>query len=201
MQAASTRFNGTLKKWNAERGFGFVMAEQGGQDLFLHVSAMPKDGWIPVVGEPLSFEVELDSEGRKRAVRVRRPGVPVAATSSGAERARHQARQPAQRTGSGASFGKSLIAFLLVVSLGWYAYGQYAERAEALRAPPQSIRSQAPLTAPQIRPPAFQCDGRKHCSQMNSCSEAKLFLKNCPGMEMDGDGDGVPCEQQWCFGN
>lgn len=30
---------------------------------------------------------------------------------------------------------------------------------------------------------------------MNSCSEAKLFLKHCPGMEMDGDGDGIPCEQ------
>jgi hypothetical protein len=30
---------------------------------------------------------------------------------------------------------------------------------------------------------------------MGSCSEAKLFLKNCPGMEMHGDGDGVPCEQ------
>jgi hypothetical protein len=93
------------------------------------------------------------------------------------------------------------VAFLLVASLGWYAYGHYVERAAALRAPPQSMRSQAPLTAPQIRPPAFQCDGRKHCSQMSSCSEAKLFLKNCPGMEMDGDGDGVPCEQQWCVGN
>ena len=107
MQAASTRFNGTLKKWSAERGFGFVMAEQGGQDLFLHVSAMPKDGWIPVIGEPLSFEVEIDSEGRKRAVRVRRPGVPVAATSSDGERARHLARQPAQSAGSGASFGSA----------------------------------------------------------------------------------------------
>jgi cold shock CspA family protein len=44
MQASATRFNGTLKKWNAERGFGFVVSEQGGQELFLHVSAMPRDG-------------------------------------------------------------------------------------------------------------------------------------------------------------
>jgi hypothetical protein len=36
---------------------------------------------------------------------------------------------------------------------------------------------------------------------MSSCSEAKLFLKNCPEMEMDGDGDAEPCEQQWCVGN
>ncbi len=49
-----------------------------------------------------------------------------------------------------------------------------------------------------VKPPAFKCDGRKYCSQMTSCSEAKLYLKNCPGVEMDGDHDGVPCEQQWC---
>jgi hypothetical protein len=33
---------------------------------------------------------------------------------------------------------------------------------------------------------------------MQSCEEAKFFLRKCPGTEMDGDGDGVPCEQQWC---
>lgn len=43
-----------------------------------------------------------------------------------------------------------------------------------------------------------RCDGRKRCTQMRSCEEATWFLKNCPGMEMDGDGDGVPCERQWC---
>lgn len=44
----------------------------------------------------------------------------------------------------------------------------------------------------------YKCDGRTHCSQMTSCSEAKFFLENCPGTEMDGDNDGVPCERQWC---
>ena len=44
----------------------------------------------------------------------------------------------------------------------------------------------------------FTCDGRTHCSQMKSCAEAKYFLANCPGVKMDGNGDGIPCEQQWC---
>lgn len=63
-------------------------------------------------------------------------------------------------------------------------------------------RHAAPVqtAAPKIKQPAFQCDGRKLSSQMRSCSEAKLFLRNCTGMEMegDGDGDGIPCEQQLC---
>ena len=44
----------------------------------------------------------------------------------------------------------------------------------------------------------YQCDGRTVCSQMRSCREAKYFLQHCPGTTMDGDNDGVPCEQQWC---
>ena len=58
----------------------------------------------------------------------------------------------------------------------------------------------APAPAPKPAPAVLnaRCDGRKRCSQMRSCEEATWFLKNCPGMEMDGDGDGVPCERQWC---
>ena len=44
----------------------------------------------------------------------------------------------------------------------------------------------------------FSCDGRRHCSQMKSCAEAHFFLANCPGVKMDGDKDGIPCEEQWC---
>lgn len=46
---------------------------------------------------------------------------------------------------------------------------------------------------------SFRCDGRKHCSQMSSCAEAKYFLAHCPGVKMDGDADGIPCEEQWCY--
>lgn len=45
---------------------------------------------------------------------------------------------------------------------------------------------------------AFRCDGRKYCSQMSSCREATYFLQHCPGVKMDGNNDGVPCEEQWC---
>jgi hypothetical protein len=44
----------------------------------------------------------------------------------------------------------------------------------------------------------YRCDGRIYCSQMRSCAEATYFLKHCPGVKMDGNNDGVPCERQWC---
>ena len=43
----------------------------------------------------------------------------------------------------------------------------------------------------------YSCDGRTWCSQMHSCEEATYFSHHCSST-MDGNGDGVPCEKQWC---
>jgi Excalibur calcium-binding domain len=69
-------------------------------------------------------------------------------------------------------------------------------RAAAASAAAASPREVAPTPAPIAG--GFNCDGRTHCSQMRSCEEAKYFLANCPGVKMDGDGNGIPCEKQWC---
>jgi cold shock CspA family protein len=53
-----TRIEGSLSRWNDDRGFGFITPRQGGSDVFVHVSAFPRDGRRPCIGEPLSFEVE-----------------------------------------------------------------------------------------------------------------------------------------------
>ena len=45
----------------------------------------------------------------------------------------------------------------------------------------------------------FNCDGRQHCSQMNSRAEAEYFVRNCPNTKMDGDNDGEPCENDSRF--
>lgn len=78
------------------------------------------------------------------------------------------------------------------------------QRQEASAAPGTTpalpVPSAAPpkVTAPASPAASFRCDGRTYCSQMRSCAEAKYFLANCPGVKMDGDGDGIPCEDQWC---
>ena len=66
-------------------------------------------------------------------------------------------------------------------------------RAATAAAAQENGASAAPTTTG-----GFSCDGRKYCSQMKSCAEAKYFLTNCPGVKMDGDRNGTPCEQQWC---
>ena len=76
-------------------------------------------------------------------------------------------------------------------------FGRDAPKSLKRMHPETGVRSARPEAASDTRSP-YQCDGRTHCSQMISCEEAEFFLANCPGLKMDGGGDGVPCEKQWC---
>ena len=186
------RYTGVLKKWNSERGFGFIEADDGGQEIFAHISAFARNSPPPTVGERLSFEVEPDRNGKRSAVRVRRPGEEAAKAAP-----RQLRRSEARASSKSGRFMGALIGLLLVGGVAWLGYSQYASRAAvhgaALPAPPVAL-SPAKLPVPSD----FRCDGRNTCGQMTSCREATLFLQNCPGMQLDGNGDGVPCEQQWC---
>jgi len=61
------RIDGTLKSWNDERGFGFIDPTQGGQEIFVHIKAFEVRTERPRVGQRLTFEVEVNPYGKKRA--------------------------------------------------------------------------------------------------------------------------------------
>jgi hypothetical protein len=39
-----------------------------------------------------------------------------------------------------------------------------------------------------------ECGSKRYCKEMNSCEEARYFLKTCNLNRLDGDSDGIPCE-------
>lgn len=180
------RIEGTLAKWDDDRGFGFITPNQGGPDVFVHVSAFPRDGRRPTIGERFTFEIETDSAGKKQAKNLLCPGrLPVRSTRPSVSH---------QRTEKHSFLGRVVPLIIVVVAL-IYGYSVYSRKmpAEAVEAavPAQQSDQLAPSSA-------FHCDGRTHCSQMTSCAEATFFLRNCPNVTMDGDHDGIPCEQQLC---
>jgi hypothetical protein len=98
---------------------------------------------------------------------------------------------------------QKVIVLLIVGALGWYGYSKYQSYVLGARASLNQPRVNEPVSNRGARGEApsttmFQCDGRIFCSQMTSCAEATYFLKNCPGVKMDGNNDGIPCERQWC---
>jgi Excalibur calcium-binding domain len=93
---------------------------------------------------------------------------------------------------------RRLIVALVTGVIAWQAWGAYQART-ADDDNESSVTAQLldQEAASDERSP-YQCDGGVYCSQMTSCEEAEFFLANCPGVKMDGGGDGVPCEKQWC---
>ena len=60
------RVTGTVKWFNATKGFGFIAPEDGSKDVFVHISAVERSGMGPLVeGQKVSFEVEADPRGPK----------------------------------------------------------------------------------------------------------------------------------------
>lgn len=180
------RTHGTLTKWNDDRGFGFIEPATGSEELFVHVSAFPRDGVRPRIGELFSFEIDLRGDGKKQAVRIMRPG------SKAASHRPHRTRPVATRQSPFAA----LAALLAIAAIGWYGYARFTKN--NLPTPAQAIPTVQAIPTPPAQ--TFTCDGRTRCPQMHSCAEATYFIKHCPRTQMDGDGDGVPCERQWCSG-
>jgi cold shock CspA family protein len=191
------RFDGKLDKWNDDRGFGFIIPARGGEPVFVHISAFPRDGRRPQLGEALSFEVEPAGDGKKRAIKVQRPAAQRPGRPQWPASVEPAGRGP-RRSGSRRPLAGAAIAVALIAYGGSWAYGHFIGGRGGI-APAAAVDTRAPAT-PQNETGAFRCDGRIHCSQMTSCEEAKFFLQNCPNTGMDGDGDGIPCEQQWCTG-
>ncbi|MBU1282834.1 MAG: excalibur calcium-binding domain-containing protein [Gammaproteobacteria bacterium] len=93
---------------------------------------------------------------------------------------------------------KKLIIYALIAFVGWNYYQKNIATTQAdISSEPQAF--QAPVTALQQPTNNFFCDGRQHCSQMRSRAEAEYFVRNCPNTKMDGDHDGVPCENDSRF--
>jgi cold shock CspA family protein len=64
------RIDGKLAKWDDDRGFGFISPIHGGPEVFAHISAFPNDGKRPKLGETVSFEIEIDKLGKKKAIAI-----------------------------------------------------------------------------------------------------------------------------------
>ena len=57
---------GTVKWFNATKGFGFIQPDDGGNDVFVHISAVERAGMGSLnEGQKLSFESKLDSQRGK----------------------------------------------------------------------------------------------------------------------------------------
>jgi cold shock protein len=63
---------GTVKWFNAQKGFGFIQPDDGSKDVFVHISAVERAGIANLVeGQKLTFDLERGQQGKTSAVNLR----------------------------------------------------------------------------------------------------------------------------------
>ncbi|GIU19194.1 cold-shock protein [Shewanella sp. c952] len=189
---------GTLVRWNAEKGFGFIKPETANsKDVFIHISILKQMARKPVVGDQINYFSEWQSDGKIKAIKANIEGVAINAANP----SNRQNRQRQQKPKSSSSL---IIPLLILLGLGIFGFKRYQEMTATPVLTNHDIEQMewqphAQKSTPFVSKQKFRCEtGKTHCSQMRSCAEATFYIKNCPGTKMDGDRDGVPCERQWC---
>lgn len=106
------RFEGSIKSWNDDRGFGFIEPTQGGEEIFVHIKAFRGLRARPQTTQRVTFQVEVGPQGKKRAVNVE-----LLQSPHGAARKNHR---------QGSAWGSAsvlAIPVLLVVLSAGYLFG------------------------------------------------------------------------------
>ncbi|MFT6132773.1 MAG: cold shock CspA family protein [Shewanella sp.] len=200
---------GTLVRWNTEKGFGFIKPETGeNQDVFIHISTLKHMARKPIVGDEILFHRENQPDGKVKAVKASIEGVAVVSntTRPASHTGQHHRNSPSHQDENYRSspvLGR-VIMLIILLGVGIFGYKQYQKMTATPVLTNENVE-QMEWTPTVSKPssinlqPQFRCEaGKTHCSQMRSCAEATFYTRNCPGTEMDGDGDGVPCERQFC---
>lgn len=59
---------GTVKWFNEQKGYGFIQPDQGGRDVFVHISAVERSGLSGLAeGQKVSYEVQADRRSGKES--------------------------------------------------------------------------------------------------------------------------------------
>lgn len=182
------RYQGKVVKWFDEKGYGFIQNGADAGQIFAHISAFPPGRGKPQIDEAVTFEIAEGEKGQQahNVLYVNRPKLVVKRT-----------RLETPKT------KRSYSSLIIMVIFGFIALNLLSPKQSSA---PEGNNS---LTDPNRFPgsaaiqdvqknPVFQCAGKTQCSEMASCEEAFYYIKNCPGTVMDGDNDGLPCEDQWC---
>jgi CspA family cold shock protein len=80
---AKIMHKGMLKTWKEDRGFGFIKPDNGGKDIFIHISSLKGVSRRPVTGDVIYYQTTKDSSGKYKAINAKIEGVEIVTNKSG----------------------------------------------------------------------------------------------------------------------
>ncbi len=66
---------GVLKTWKEDRGFGFIKPDDGGKDIFIHISALNGVSRRPTTGDVIYYQIAKDNRGKYKAINAQIDGL------------------------------------------------------------------------------------------------------------------------------
>lgn len=110
---------GTITSWNVDRGFGFISPFNGGNEVFVHITAFKSRKQQPEIGQRVTFAIETTADGKKRAKDV--------AVIRGARQAMKTRRNSPAQWGTATLFAvPAFFVLFAVASLLWHVPGWVA---------------------------------------------------------------------------
>lgn len=202
------RYHGTIMRWDYELGFGFIKEEQSKAEIFAHIGEFETENPPPRDGETVSFDIVSNQRGVEEAKNIQY-----------SNRTRKPATQaidfdddtPKNLPGWLRGMVAAIVGIPLLGAAAYYGLDYWDsyrathagsevvvdEVAEKMMAERAAWKQAVESTGKRQAAGQFHCDGRQYCSQMKSFAEAKFFLAYCPNVKMDGDKNGIPCEDQF----
>ncbi len=64
--------SGTVKWFNAQKGYGFIQPDDGSKDVFVHISAVERAGMSLTEGQKIGYDIEKGQQGKSSAVNLQK---------------------------------------------------------------------------------------------------------------------------------
>jgi cold shock CspA family protein len=109
---------GTVSQWIDDKGFGFILPEEGTEKIFFHVSSVKTNSRRPKVGDKVLFDAGRDSQNRLRAKGVVIEGLQI--STANYSRARSDFKRVKETNSR--SYNFSSIIFVVLVLMFFYYY-------------------------------------------------------------------------------
>jgi cold shock CspA family protein len=74
---------GVLITWKEDRGFGFIKPDDGGKDIFIHISALKAVSRRPITGDVIYYQIGKDNRGKYKAINAQIEGVSLVEDKAG----------------------------------------------------------------------------------------------------------------------
>ena len=74
---------GVLKTWKEDRGFGFIKPDDGGRDIFIHISSLKGVSRRPITGDVIYYQIAKDNRGKYKAINAQIEGISIVEDKSG----------------------------------------------------------------------------------------------------------------------